>query len=340
MNILLIAPESNQSEGIKNAFEEAGHRVVFIHQRINYLVPKFLSQNQFLWRLTIRQFQFLKLKNKNRFNKHILNLCKREHINILFAAPKGSGIRPETLHQLKNLGVKNVGWFTENFYHPLHKKWVEENYRHYDFVFVFDSEAAKDMDARAGGSCRVFYMPMALDPADYAIDEVSGEDQKKYECDVCFVGAKYPEREELLRAVAGLGVKLKIFGWPDWEKSDLAAYYHGPLSISEMAKAYHLSRININCNLWPAKGSVNLKTYEIPASGGFELCDDQRDLYGLFEVGKEIATYDSKEEMVNKIKHYLSHEEERAAVARAGHDRILRDHTLKKRIQQILTSTQ
>ena len=323
MNILFIAPESHQSIGITRAFEKAGHRVVFLHQRVNYLVPRFLSRSQFLWTLMIKHSQALKMKNKALFNRRILEICRREKINMLFTAPKGTTIQRETLSELRSRGVKSAVWFTENLHHPLYKKWVEEHHGDWDVFFTFDSQSSYGP-----------YLPMGLDTAFYRGENESGQ----YDCEVCFIGARYPEREELLRAVARMGVRLKIFGWRDWEKSDLAPYYCRPLAISHIADTYRRARINLNSNLRPTQGSVNLKTFEIPASGGFELCDNQRDLPDLFEIGKEIAVYASNDDMIEKIRYYLDHEGERETIARAGRARVLRDHTLDKRIETILAT--
>lgn len=325
MNILFIAPESNQSLGIQHAFERAGHTVFFLHQRINYLVPAFLSRNRLLWSLMIKHSGGLKMINKTKFNQNIIGLCRDNNIDFLFTAPKGTTIGTATIKQLRTMGIKCVNWFTENLHHPIYKKWVAEHHMEWDFFYTFDSAVSFGK-----------YLPMGVDPKDYHVDLLTDYDRTKFECDVCFVGAAYPERVDLLTSVANMGVRLKIFGWHDWRKTPLSKYYHGPLRISEMAKAYHCARVAINSNLQPAMGSVNLKTFEIPASGGFELCDDQRDLHDLFDINKEIAVYRSKDDMMEKIRYYLDHDQERAMIAHAGHERVLRDHTLDRRILRVL----
>ena len=39
--------------------------------------------------------------------------------------------------------------------------------------------------------------------------------------------------------------------------------------------------------------------------------------------------------MIDKIKYYLEHNEEREAIARAGYERTLREHTYEKRFNEI-----
>ncbi len=54
-----------------------------------------------------------------------------------------------------------------------------------------------------------------------------------------------------------------------------------------------------------------------------------------YDVGTEIVCFGSKRDLVEKIRYYLSHEEEREAIARRGYERTLRDHTYEQRFNQI-----
>jgi len=52
-------------------------------------------------------------------------------------------------------------------------------------------------------------------------------------------------------------------------------------------------------------------------------------------VGKEVETYDSIDECIDKIKYYLLNEEEREKIAKAGQVRTLKEHTYEKRIEKL-----
>jgi spore maturation protein CgeB len=65
------------------------------------------------------------------------------------------------------------------------------------------------------------------------------------------------------------------------------------------------------------------------------LTKDFPDIKLYYEPGKEIATYSDSTDAADKIKYYLEHEEERAKVAMCGHDRTVREHTMKARMEQI-----
>ncbi|MNP85550.1 Spore protein YkvP [compost metagenome] len=57
----------------------------------------------------------------------------------------------------------------------------------------------------------------------------------------------------------------------------------------------------------------------------------------FYKPDEEIVTFASPQEMMDKIRYYLTHEEERRAIALRAFERTLKDHTYAKRIHQMLT---
>ena len=55
----------------------------------------------------------------------------------------------------------------------------------------------------------------------------------------------------------------------------------------------------------------------------------------LFEPGVEAVAYDSLRDLVEKVRHYLAHESERAEIAAAGQSRTLREHTYTRRMAEL-----
>src|SRR5437870_1867509 len=79
----------------------------------------------------------------------------------------------------------------------------------------------------------------------------------------------------------------------------------------------------------------NMRLYEATGVGTLLLTDWKENLPDMFEPDKEVVTYQSPEECAEKIAYYLSHEDERVAIARAGQQRTLRDHTYRRRMQEL-----
>lgn len=59
------------------------------------------------------------------------------------------------------------------------------------------------------------------------------------------------------------------------------------------------------------------------------------ELASYYEFGKEIETYSDVKELIEKIRYYLLHEEERERIAAAGHKRAVDEHSYKQRFVNI-----
>jgi spore maturation protein CgeB len=78
-----------------------------------------------------------------------------------------------------------------------------------------------------------------------------------------------------------------------------------------------------------------MRDFDATMSGSFYLTHDNTDLHALFEADREIATYRSVEECVEKALHYLEHAAERETIARAGVLRARNEHTWEQRFGKL-----
>ena len=265
-------------------------------------------------------------------NRRILNLAKTQGITALVTT-KGTTLSTDMLAALRKMGIRTLNWFPENIHHTTYTNWLAKHYQDYDYFLSFDP--AVEQFYPSTEKTKVAYLPFGIAPSAFQAT-LRSEDQERYTCDVCFAGAPYPERVELLQGIAQMGVSLKIFGWEGWLKTPLAPFYHGALTTEELAKLYRTARISLNTNLWPVNSGANVRTFEIPASRGFQICDAQDDLPNLFIPGKEIVVFSDFADLKEKITYYLQHTQERDAIAEAGFQRVIRDHTFDQRAAHIL----
>jgi spore maturation protein CgeB len=77
------------------------------------------------------------------------------------------------------------------------------------------------------------------------------------------------------------------------------------------------------------------RNFEVPGCGGFMLTGRADNLEDYYEVGKEVVCFDDSNDLVDKVAYYLTHDEERIAVAQAGYQRTLRQHTYVHRFSEI-----
>jgi len=109
-----------------------------------------------------------------------------------------------------------------------------------------------------------------------------------------------------------------------------------PLFGADMIHAMSLAKITFNIHGAGAKKYAgNVRLFEATGAGSCLVTDNKKNLKELFELNKEVATYDSMEECVEKIRYLLKNEEERSRIAKAGQDRTLRDHTYDNRVEDL-----
>jgi len=77
------------------------------------------------------------------------------------------------------------------------------------------------------------------------------------------------------------------------------------------------------------------RNFEVPGCGGFLLAGNVEDLESYYEIGKEVVCFDDNKDLIEKIKYYLAHGDERAAIAQRGYERTIRDHTYARRFEDI-----
>ena len=105
----------------------------------------------------------------------------------------------------------------------------------------------------------------------------------------------------------------------------------------DMYRALARSRITLNRHINVAENNANnMRLYEATGVGAMLLTDRKDNLHELFEIGKEVVAYSSKEEAAELVCHYLAHPQEAEQIAKAGQARTLRDHTYAQRMQELV----
>lgn len=111
---------------------------------------------------------------------------------------------------------------------------------------------------------------------------------------------------------------------------------HGAVDhFREMPLVFKQSKINLNITMRSIKSGIPLRAFDIMGAGGFLLSNYQADFMDLFLPGEDFVYYESKEDLLLKVDHYLAHEDERMAIARNGHDKVAARHTYRHRIREM-----
>ena len=160
--------------------------------------------------------------------------------------------------------------------------------------------------------------------------------------DLSFVGSLSPEHGDRISLLEKLAQSLPLKVWGSGierlpSSSPLHKVYQGEAWGRTMYQVLSRSRITLNHHIDLAGSYANnMRLYEATGAGALLLTDSKKNLGEIFVPGREVAAYDNADDCIARIRHFLSHEEERAAIAAAGQARTLREHNYFIRTGEIL----
>lgn len=311
------------------------------------------------------QHQRFVIENRPKVSQALLTQIQQAHrekpIDLFFSYFYDACVLPETLQAIRQMGIKTVNWYCNGSY-QLHL--VQNIAPHYDWCLV--PEKFRLEDYRQLGANPI-YCQEAANPNFYRPSE------ERYHYEVSFVGQAYGDRPAYLSYLHQQGLPLRVWG-KGWQRYNLslqpplkqlrhnfktlfqsksfASHLKRPpllpghligdvLPDREMVNVFSQSKINLGfstCGNTHQSGEkilqVRLRDFEVPMSGGFYMVEYMEELEAFFNIGTEIVCYRDAEDLAQKIRYYLSHDEEREAIRSAGYQRCLQDHSWQQRLAQ------
>lgn len=276
------------------------------------------------------------------FNLKILEVinCLKPDLVVIF---KGNYVTCNTLERIR---AKNI--CLVNFYPDVsisaHGSLDINSFQYYQHIFTTKTFGIKDMKDMLGLD-NVSFLPHGFDnlvhrPFDTSIA------QSDWHNDVSFIGTWSPHKENTLGGLvkANRELNMKIWGgqWDNNSLMQLHKHIVGRVVTGDFyALAIASSRINLGLLSERREGAssgdqITSRTFHIPASGGFMLHERTDELLEYYKEDKEVACFDSQAELIDKVAFYLSHEELRMKIAKAGYDRCISENSLSKRSAVII----
>lgn len=178
---------------------------------------------------------------------------------------------------------------------------------------------------------------LGFDPANYR--RLDGEPKTH---DLVFVGREKKRRVQWLSPLQGDG--LQIWG-PGWGRTTLADH-HAAEGIfgAELNQLYNQAKIVLNVSAWEngndgdGASALNLRIFDVPATGSLLLTDYAPGIEEYLEPDKEVVIAHSPEEMHDKARYYLEHDAERERIARAGWEKVQQLETYPQKMQRLLAA--
>lgn len=255
---------------------------------------------------------------------------RRFQPDLLFVF-KGNWVQGEMLRRARLDGVASANFYPDVSF-LAHTRHIPTALPLYDHVFTTKTFGVRDMQERLGlRQCS--FVPPGFDPDLHRPTALSEADRDRYACDVSFIGTWSPKKEALLAAVRAAlpALHLRIWGcqWGKAREVTLAACVQGTeVTGDEYVKAICGSTICLGLLSEVRQGAssgdlITARTFQIPACGTFMLHERTPEVLQYFEEGKEIACFNSAEELVSQVRHYLARPEAIDATAAAARRRSL-----------------
>ncbi len=343
-------------------------KILYIANRYNHGEPELGSSNNYhnyyegLVKMNNGENEVLffprdvmtKKKGAEKTHKELLSLIFREKPNLVFAHAIDLNQKEIIKKITQKSGAVTFIWFFDDHwdFYKDSKYWAP----FFHWVFTTDPLAIEKY-YKIGYKNAVF-MPPCFNRFRYKPLNLP----KIY--DVTFVGSPHGVRKKIIKKLKKAGINVVCFGqgWP-----------RGYISTEEKIKIISQSKINLNLSessgvLWkqivliflhrnfdrsigvnsPLKWYDNFQTllaqkrkqikgriFKVLGCRGFLLSGYAEKLEELYTPNKEIVFFYNFNELVEKIKYYLAHDEEREKIAKAGYERSLRDHTCEKRFNEM-----
>jgi spore maturation protein CgeB len=297
--------------------------------------------------MKVLSFDFMTVfqeQGQKRMNHSLLDLVCSEKPDLTIFVPYTDQFMPDVIDEINNHTTTLCYYFDDTWRIEYSAFWA----KHFNYVTTSDVNGIKRWQDL--GFNNFVYSPFGCNHRVF----VNKNLPKVY--DVSFVGGYHPYRAWCLQRLRNAGIDVHAWGhkWPN-----------GRLSVGDMVEVFNQSRINLNFSnneswdlryvmspMKPLRDTLSVikntlrtalrpdaktremvkaRHFEINSCGGFQLSYYVEGLERHYQLGEEIALYESVDAIVDKVHYYLKNEDERETIARRGYERTLRDHGMEKR---------
>ncbi|MBK8515221.1 MAG: glycosyltransferase [Saprospiraceae bacterium] len=331
MKVLIIGYNEQESFGlhIKEGLHELGHDCDLFDLRVTSQIirsNKLLNKLYDLYRLTEAGEE---------------NICQRIIIKIKEYLPDiilttHDFLTPKQLKDIKNeSNALLMMWFPDHIGNFGRAFFINGQY---DYLFFKDRNICNILNKEYG--LNAFYIPECANTKRQHKADLSVKDKELYDCDICTVGTMHTSRINMLNNFTEYNVKIwgpkpKYWAPIDKLKPFIMNRY---VSYEEKNKAFLGAKIVLN-SLYPTEiDSVNVRLFEVAAAGAFQLINYREVLNDLYDTENEIATFKDRDELIKKVKHYISDDSLRQSMSQRAYWRTITYHKYTDRLQTIFNT--
>lgn len=303
------------------ALERLGHEVVTLDPN------EYSVRNALLRKVA---FRLAAGPHAEKLNRDVLRLAKAERPDI-FWADKVLLLQPKTLQALSAMGITTVSYMIDNAFGPRQDpgwRLYMKDIPYFDLhVTQRDVSVAayRKRGARDAMKVQTAYEPTIHFPSPTPITD---KDRNR---EVSFIGTPYDDRASTLTMLSEAGLPVIISGNPrQWGRALTAQAYEAMFRIGELyeqqyREAVWRSKINLSFLTRSNQDEYTHKSFEIAGCGGFLLAERCEGHSLKFKEDEEAVFFEGTDDLIAKIRYYLSDEAARTRIAAAGRERAARD---------------
>jgi spore maturation protein CgeB len=338
--VLVIGPSNEGAlpESYARAFERLGMEVVrFDSERAQMQASRF-SGNRILRRA-------LRPALWNAVNREAMEIAQRVRPALIFAV-KCSFFHPDTIRQIRrSVGVPFVNHYPDHPYIGIRwdpreastlRRDLIESFRQYSIVWMWERSLVERLK-RDGVEAK--YLPFAVDP-EISRPQSVVEGLHCGAChlnhDVAFVATYSRFRCAEVAAIRKHTIAIWGNNWPQkWRTLSGQHRAHPPVWGSSVGDIYARATVSLNVLNAENLGGPNMRTFEVPGSGGVMLARYSAEQHEFFPENEAAVYYRKPAEIDDKIDWVLRDPELRARIRRNA-VRLAAEQTYDVRAAQVL----
>jgi len=152
------------------------------------------------------------------------------------------------------------------------------------------------------------------------------------------VGELAASEKRLGHAAALAPLGLHVWGDAGWKRVEpFGVTVRGPAGHrQELTRVYNATRVNVDVGRLTQPDVVTMRVFDVLACGGALVTERTAALEALFDVGRELAAYRTRDELRETVSRWLSRPAEAAEMGRRGLAAVRERHTIQLRLARML----
>ena len=331
MNIFIEGPywSGLWTEIIAAALRASGHRVDYCYHN-----RKTLRDRIALAGLTLRSGEDRNTAWKRRHRQQLMKAMSDAHRDILLSIQGTLDQHTVTRLRQQSLQLKIIYWWGDILTEQA-KTRISEAAGFADKLLL--SYHGSYQALKPVYQDKLVYFPFGVSREYHRASTISSRDRRRFTTAVAFVGSYYPERCALIRYLnTQLETPVAVWG-RGWRKCR-GISHHAALSLADSLKVYRCARISLNLHHVDTPNGFNMKYYEIPAAGGFQICDWQPLMDASRAEGRIVACR-SPREFAEQVNYFLAHEQQRRTIMTANSHAVFAMADYRTRLDALIEQT-